>query len=159
MGRNATIGKGADAILYNLAFSPKITHIDFSDSPLNSSDSAEAIYKLVKISGSLETLILQNTQINNNLKEEFFIALGENKTLTHLNLNNVSYTNQNVLQLLGKACAMNKKKNGNLKYLALSNGFMNYNSFKAFLESFKISDYAQEMWYGDKKIAKDMTKE
>jgi hypothetical protein len=57
------------------------------------------------------------------LKEEFFIALGENKTLTHLNLNSTTYTNQAVLQLLGKAAAMNKKKNGNLKYLSLVNGF------------------------------------
>lgn len=31
MAKNQNIGKGADAILYNLAFSPKITHIDFSD--------------------------------------------------------------------------------------------------------------------------------
>ena len=97
MGKNANIGKGADAILYNLAFSPRITHIDLSDDMLQSSDTAEAIYKLVKISGSLETLILHNTQINNMLKEEFFIALGENKTLTHLNLNNTTYTNQAVL--------------------------------------------------------------
>jgi len=65
MGKNAAIGKGADAILYNLAFSPRITFIDLSDDMLNSADTAEAIYKLVKISGSLETLILHNTQINN----------------------------------------------------------------------------------------------
>lgn len=97
MGKNQSIGKGADAILYNLAFSPKITFIDLSDDLLNSADTAEAIYKLVKISGSLETLILNNTQINNHLKEEFFIALGENKTLTHLNLNNTTYTNLNIL--------------------------------------------------------------
>jgi len=123
MGKNANIGKGADAILYNLAFSPRITHIDLSDDMLHSSDTAEAIYKLVKISGSLETLILHNTQINNMLKEEFFIALGENKTLPHLNLNSTTYTTQAVLQLLGKAAAMNKKKNGNLKYLSLVNAF------------------------------------
>jgi hypothetical protein len=61
MAKNTNIGKGADAILYNLAFSPKINHVDFSDAVLNSSDTAEAIYKLVKISGSLETLILKNT--------------------------------------------------------------------------------------------------
>jgi hypothetical protein len=61
MGRNASIGRGADTILYNLAFSPKITHIDFSDDMLSSADTAETIYKLVKISGSLETLILHNT--------------------------------------------------------------------------------------------------
>ena len=91
MGKNNNIGKGADAILYNLAFSPKITYIDFSEDVLNSPDSAEAIYKLVKISRSLETLILKNTQINNNLKKEFFIALGENNALTHLNINHITH--------------------------------------------------------------------
>ena len=29
----------------------------------------------------------------------------------------------------------------------------------AFLDKFKVSDYAHELWYGDAKIAKDMTKE
>lgn len=91
MGKNQNIGRGADAILYNLAFSPKISYIDFSDDILNSAESAEAIYKLIKISGSLETLILQNTQINNQLKEEFFIALGENKTLVTLNLDGTNF--------------------------------------------------------------------
>lgn len=61
MAKNTNIGKGADSILYNLAFSPKITHIDFTNVTLSSSDTAEAIYKLVKISGSLENLILKNT--------------------------------------------------------------------------------------------------
>jgi hypothetical protein len=159
MAKNSSIGRGADAILYNLAFSPRITYIDFSDDLLNSPDTAEAIYKLVKISGSLETLILHNTQINNQLKEEFFIALGENKTLTHLNLNNVTFTNLSILQLLAKSCAMNKKKNGNLKYLSMVNAFQSYLNMKSFLEWFKVSDYDQEMWYGDKKIAKEMTKE
>jgi hypothetical protein len=32
---------------------------------LNTAETAEALYKLVKISGSLETLILKNTSINN----------------------------------------------------------------------------------------------
>jgi len=54
---------------------------------------------------------------------------------------------------------MNKKKNGNLKYLSLYLAFQNYQNFKTFLESFKISDHSHEMWYGDKKIAKDMQKE
>ena len=65
MARNTSMGKGADAILYNLAFSPKITHIDLSDVNLNTADTAEALYKLIKISGSLETLILKNSNINN----------------------------------------------------------------------------------------------
>ena len=88
MSNNPSIGKGADSILYNLAFSPKISHVDLSDNQLGTNDTAEALYKLVKISGSLETLILRNTNINNFLKEEFFIALGENKTLNFLNIDN-----------------------------------------------------------------------
>jgi hypothetical protein len=103
-----------------LAFSPKIQFIDFTGDPINTSETAEALYKLVKISGSLETLILKNTHINNNLTEQFFIHLGENKTLSYLNLDDTSYMSTNNLNLLGKACGMNKKKNGNLKYLSIS---------------------------------------
>lgn len=159
MGKNYNMSRGAETILYNLAFSPRITHIDFSDDLLNNADIAEAVYKLIKISGSLETLILHNTQINNYLKEEFFIALGENKTLVNLNLNNTTYTNTTQLNLLGKAIAMNAKKSGSLKYVSLINAFQSYAIFRAFFDSFKISDHDHEMWYGDKKIAKDMTKE
>lgn len=54
-------------ILYNLAFSPKIEIIDFSGDSLKSAETAEALYKLVKISGSLTALLLKNTHINNFL--------------------------------------------------------------------------------------------
>jgi len=40
-----------------------------SNNPLASSETAEAIYKLIKISGSLVTLNLKNTNINNHLSE------------------------------------------------------------------------------------------
>ena len=69
INNNPQIGKGADIILYNLAFSPKIEYVDLSNNPLSSSETAEAIYKLIKISGSLVTLNLKNTNINNNLSE------------------------------------------------------------------------------------------
>lgn len=29
----------------------------------------------------------------------------------------------------------------------------------AFMDSFKVSDHMHELWYGDKKVAKDMTKD
>lgn len=61
---------------------------------------------------------------------------------------------------LGKAVAMNNKKEGGLKYLSAVKAFSAYTgSFKTFLESCKQSDYSHEMWYGDKKVAKEMTKE
>lgn len=54
---------------------------------------------------------------------------------------------------------MNHKKEGSLKYLYLYSAFQSYGYLRSFLENFMISDYDQEMWYGDKKIAKDMQKE
>jgi hypothetical protein len=130
------MSKGADTILYNLAFSPKISHIDFTDSALQSQETAEAIFKLVKISGSLETLILRNTYINGYLKEEFYNALGENKTLNYLNLDSNTSMSLTNLSSLAKACAMNNKKNGCLKYLSLEKCFSSYNDLKYFLNAF-----------------------
>ena len=43
--------------------------------------------KLIKISGAIEVLNLMRTKVEAHLTEEFFIALGENKTLKYLNMN------------------------------------------------------------------------
>ncbi len=54
--------------MYNLAFSPKIRHIDLTNVPnLSSKESAEAIYKLLKISGSIQVLLLGRTDIAKSL--------------------------------------------------------------------------------------------
>lgn len=47
----------------------------------------EAFFKLLKISGSIETLILSNTGLMNILSIDFCNSLGQNKTLQHLYLN------------------------------------------------------------------------
>jgi len=49
-------------------------------------DTAEALYKLLNISGSIETLNLSNADIIPHLKEDFWKAVGQNKTLRYLNL-------------------------------------------------------------------------
>lgn len=41
----------------------------------------EGVYKLIKISGSLEYLNINYTGIYDGLTKDFFVALGENKTL------------------------------------------------------------------------------
>lgn len=69
---NSSMGDGATSILYNLAFNPKIQFIDFTNVRLNSNAQAESLYKLINISGSIETLILKNTLVNNFLQQEFF---------------------------------------------------------------------------------------
>jgi len=63
------------------------------------------------------------------------------------------------LAWLAKACAMNHRKNGGLKFLSISKCFSGYTTANSFYEAFKISDHDHEIWYGDKKVAKDMQKE
>jgi hypothetical protein len=87
VGSNPNMGKSVNAIIYNLAFSPKIKFIDLSDMKSADPDTAEALFKLINISGSIETLCLEKSDIINLLKEDFFKAVGMNKTLHYLNLN------------------------------------------------------------------------
>jgi Ran GTPase-activating protein (RanGAP) involved in mRNA processing and transport len=156
------IGAGIDAIFYNLAFSPKIRHIDVTNTKCSSATAAEAVYKMMKISGSLETLILKHTQAGAHLGEDFYVSLGENKTLTYLNLDfakGASYLSAANAFLLGKSCAMNHKKGGALRYLSAYNSMGAVGTLNNFVRGFKVSDYDHEMWYGDKKTAKEMVKE
>lgn len=50
------MGAGVSTVLYNLAFSPKIRYIDISELSTSTAEIAEAVYKLIKISGAIETL-------------------------------------------------------------------------------------------------------
>lgn len=160
------MASGGNQILYNLAFSPKISYLDFSETNLCTNDAAEAIYKLIKISGSIETLLFKDTGLLSYYnKEEYFKAIGESKTLAYLDLSNKkaqrgSHITASVLTLLGKACAMNAKKNGCLKFLGLANLIQSELHVSNYLmRSFKISDQDEENWYGEAKIAKEMKKE
>jgi len=83
---NPNMKAAVSTILYNLAFSPKIRHIDISGLNTASADVAEALYKLIKISGAIETLNLKESGVVTHLTKDFFTALGENKTLKNLNL-------------------------------------------------------------------------
>lgn len=59
MHNNPKMMSKVSTIIYNLAFSPKIRHIDLSDNPGSANaDVAEALFKLIKISGAIETLNL-----------------------------------------------------------------------------------------------------
>lgn len=54
-------------IIYNLAFSPKIKHIDLTGSCINANkwkEIVEALFKLLKISGSVETIMFGQTDIS-----------------------------------------------------------------------------------------------
>ena len=80
----------------------------------------EAFYKLLKISGSIQTLLLGGKDVAKYLSSEFCNALGENKTIEHLNVDFADTgsssssvkSSKSVLKNLAIACAMNKRKNG-----------------------------------------------
>lgn len=148
-------------IIYNLAFSPKINHIDITNvGKANSTQTVEALFKLLKISGSIQTLLLGGTSIATNITKDFCVALGENKSIEHINLDFPSTTSPALsldkVQLIGAGCAMNKVKNGSLNYFSMVRSFRTHAVLEAFLESFMVSEYDQEMWYGDAKVAKEM---
>jgi hypothetical protein len=153
---NPAMGTGSISILYNLAFNPKIQLIDFHKVSLRSNEHAESLYKLLNISGSIETLILSNTSVGNYLSEDFFKALGDSRTLTYLNMNDDSCMSGPKLEYLGKALAMNKKKNGSLIHLGIKSAINTNTALENFILNMKISDKDQEDWYGDRKVAKEM---
>lgn len=45
----------------------------------------EGLFKLVKISGSIETILFGETKIFNNLSEDLCKAIGESISIKHLN--------------------------------------------------------------------------
>ena len=159
IANNGGMGQGVTSILYNLAFSPKISFIDVSDINLQNigAQVSEALYKLIKISGSIEVLKLDNTNINNYLQEDFFKSLGESKTMRVLSISQPLKMNTNHAQWLGKAIGMNAKKKGSLEVVDLRRSVNSYNDINSIFSSMHISDYDEEMWYGDRTVASKMS--
>ena len=120
-------------LIYNLAFSPKIKLLDLSGNRSTNADTAEALYELLKISGAIETLVMQNTGVSKFLTEDFFKALGENKTLVYLNLDETEGVNGKEI-LMAKAIAMNAYKNGSLEGVSIVNWIANSSFAHQFIE-------------------------
>lgn len=155
---NSSLYNGIGPILYNLAFSPRIKYIDLTSCNIgNNANVTEALYKLIKISGSLEHLILNNTGVF-SMSQDFFVALGENKTLKSLHIDATSRYTNDFASKLGKACAMNAKKNGSLEALSCKNGF-NMSTICSFVDALSISEQDHEYWYGDSATAGNMSGE
>lgn len=128
---NPSMANKVSAVIYNLAFSPKIRHINVSGLQSSNSDMAEAVMKLIKISGAIEVLNLMHTKVETHLTQDFFMALGENKTLKYLNMNTTQkITNTDLIGLLGKAVAMNAKRNGALEALSIAGWFKDRDSLE-----------------------------
>ena len=80
------MSKSVNSVIYNLAFSPKIRYIDLTGIKGSNAETAEALFKLINISGSIETLNLSKSSVNHILTEEFFKAVGRSRSLVYLNL-------------------------------------------------------------------------
>jgi len=144
---------GLNSIIYNLAFSPRLLKLDLSYIPITSNPPTliESLYKLLRISGSLEILNINNCgNLNSYLTEQFFIALGESRTLKKLNLSYAGVLNSSAFTWLGKAVAFNAQKKGSLEALNLAGQVINSSySFNSFYNGMLISNSDHETWYGD----------
>ena len=147
---------GITSMLYNLAFSPRIKFIDLTNCSIGgNANLCEALYKLIKISGSMEHLILNGTNCSSGLTKDFFLALGENKTLQSLHMDTTSRYSNDFAQKLGTSVAMNAKKKGSLDTLSCKGGFDN-GTLENFINNLYISEQSHEYWYGDHQTARNM---
>ena len=155
---NPYMDYGVNYVLYILAFSPRISLIDISDTVVNQrkDETAEALYKLIKISGSLETLALNRTAIMQSLTTDFWRALGENVSLRHL-LMDSSRLGLSAISNLGRFVALNAFKKGSLNLLSLRNCFQNYSSVRSFIDSMSVSEADHEREYGERSEAEKMS--
>jgi hypothetical protein len=90
--------------------------------------------------------------------EDFFISLGESKTLKYLNMDSSVRVGANSARL-GKALAMNALKNGALEHVSMQNWLNGHAALNSFCAAMQVSDQDHELWYGDKKTAQLMEKE
>ena len=150
---NTTITeKGLASILYNLAFSPRLTHLNISrcGNLQTFTEVVESLFKLLRISASLEVLEMQGlVNINGALNREFWMSLGEIKTLKVLNLNDSGNFNSTGVEMMGKGVAFNFKKGGSLDQLFLKNCITSYSLLESFISNLYVSEKDHEIWYGD----------
>lgn len=91
--------------------------------------------------------MMANTGIFNHLSEQFFVAVGESKTLRYLNMDSTAKCNR--YNWVAKAIAMNAKKNGSLAAVSMKNWINGKIIFMDFFDKMKVSEQQHEMWYGD----------
>lgn len=155
---NTALDKGLAQIIYNLAFAPRLRHLDISqNSGINNlADIVESISKLMKISPSLEVLDISNiATLNQKLNLDFFKALGEVGTLQRLKMSGSGVLS--TPNLLGRAIAFNSIHKGSLEYLDLSDNAIQYTAnLNSLISSMQVSEKDHEDWYGDARKSQKM---
>ena len=140
--------KGISNIVYNLAFQPSVKILDISDNgSCDKNETATSLYKFIKMSQSVETVIANNISgLNNCLTNDFFKTLGENNYLSYLDLSkNGNFAD---IKQLSMAIGFNALKNGSLSYIDISNCISDYNNLSNFIKSMCISEAEHNEWYG-----------
>ena len=140
--------KGLSNILYNLAFQPSIKVIDISDNQTcDRKETSTSLHKLIKMSQTIDTIIANNLpNLNKELTNDFYYALGDSNNLTYLDLNkNGVFSN---VSSLGMAISFNALKNGSLSYLDISYCGFNCDTFNNLINGLKISEDDHNKWYG-----------
>ena len=140
--------KGISNIIYNLAFQPAIKILDISNNDsCDKNETATSLYKFIKMSQSVETVIANNLSgLNRSLTKEFFITLGDNNYLSYLDLSkNGDFRD---ISQLSMAISFNALKNGALSYIDISNCIRDYNNLTSFIKSMCISEADHNDWYG-----------
>lgn len=156
---NVSMKESINSIIYNLAFSPKIRYLDLTGALNTNSETVESLTKLLNISGSIEHLNLSQSACLNQLNNDFFKAVGQNKTIKTLNLAAGHITiNSNIAAFIGQAIAWNKYKGGSLESVDLMGWFDGFYTFQQFLSYMMLSDHDHEVVFGDKNEASKMEK-
>ena len=102
---------------------------------------------------------MSRTGVSSFLTLDFMKALGENKTLTYLNLDENGAVASDPQLQIGRAIAMNAYKNGSLLGVSLRNWVASYGNAEILFNHMLISDQDHEYWYGDRKAGDAMQKE
>ena len=114
------LNNGLAAIIYNLAFSPNLEVLDIGNTASNITETVVSLYKLLKISASIQYIYAKYiANLNPSLSKEFWVALGENQTLRVLDLASSGTLNAKRTEV-GNSIAFNAKKKGVLEYFNLT---------------------------------------
>lgn len=104
---------GLSSLIYNLSFfSPNLEMLNFSRCQSNLKETIVSLYKMLKITTSVEVILANNIRpLNESFVEQFWVSLGECRSLRVLDLSYSGDLTSKAVNL-GNAIAFNAKKNG-----------------------------------------------
>ena len=140
-------------LIYNLAFSSNLKHLDLSDCKIeNKKIFVDNLQKFLNINVTIESLILENSDdVISQLNFDFFRSIAASPSLQTLSLNTQSAVNRIdplVAVHFGNAIALNAHKSGVLRHLHLSGCFAESSLF-TFIDNLWHSTVLNDKWFGN----------